>query len=141
MPNAECTRIRSSRARTIMSCCMAMRVRIDPARFTADDLEAALAALRDGGVVAYPTDTLYGLAADPRRSDAVRRVFALKGRPDAAALTLIAADLAQAREAAVLSPEAERLAARWWPGPLTLILEARPVIAAECLAGGRTVGV
>ena len=55
--------------------------------------------LRDGLVVAYPTDTLYGLAVDPRNAEAVRRLFALKGRAETSALPLIAADLAQARAA------------------------------------------
>lgn len=97
--------------------------------------------IRDGLVVAYPTDTLYGLAVDPRNAPAVRRLFDLKGRPEASALTLIAADVAQVRMAATMTAAAERLAAQWWPGPLTVVLDAVPVLAAEMLAGGRTVGI
>ena len=97
--------------------------------------------IHGGLVVAYPTDTLYGLAVDPRNAGAVRRLFALKGRPETSALTLIAADLAQVRAAGDMTVAAERLAAAWWPGPLTIVVRARSAIAAETLAGGRTVGI
>ena len=97
--------------------------------------------IRDGLVVAYPTDTLYGLAVDPRNAVAVRRLFELKGRPETSALTLIAADAAQARLAGEMTADADRLAARWWPGPLTIVVRARPGLAMETLAGGLTVGV
>ena len=60
--------------------------------------------LRDGRVVAYPTDTLYGLAVDPRNVVAVARLFELKGRAETTALTLIAADLAQAEAAGDFNP-------------------------------------
>ena len=66
---------------------MADRITIDPAHFDPGVLDKAVDVLRGGGVVAYPTDTLYGLAADPRSADAVTRVFALKGRPETSALT------------------------------------------------------
>jgi L-threonylcarbamoyladenylate synthase len=94
-----------------------------------------------GLVVAYPTDTLYGLAVDPRDADAVKRLYALKGRAETAALTLIAADMAQVRAAGEMTSAAERLAARWWPGPLTIVVGARPVLARDVLAGGTTVGI
>jgi L-threonylcarbamoyladenylate synthase len=97
--------------------------------------------LRDGRVVAYPTDTLYGLAVDPRNVVAVRRLFELKGRAETSALTLIAADLAQAEAAGDFNPLASRLAAQWWPGPLTIVVTARSIIARETLAGGTTVGI
>jgi len=97
--------------------------------------------IRDGLVVAYPTDTLYGLAVDPRNPEAVRRLYELKGRAEGSALTLIAADVAQARTAGDMMPDAERLAARWWPGPVTIVIRARPILAREMLGGGVTVGV
>jgi L-threonylcarbamoyladenylate synthase len=97
--------------------------------------------IREGLVVAYPTDTLYGLAVDPREADAVRRLYELKGRAEGSALTLIAADAAHARAAGDLTAPAERLAARWWPGPLTIVVRARPILARESLGGGRTVGL
>jgi L-threonylcarbamoyladenylate synthase len=120
---------------------MALRLRVNPREPDPAVVRQAAEMIRQGLIVAYPTDTLYGLGADPRNATAVRRLFDLKGRPEASALTLIAADVAQVREAAEMTVAAERLAARWWPGPLTVVLEAAPVLAAECLAGGRTVGI
>lgn len=97
--------------------------------------------IRRGLVVAYPTDTLYGLAVDPRNADAVKRLYALKGRAETSALTLIAEDLRQVQDAGVLTEPARRLAARWWPGPLTVVLPAGPAVTREALAGGNTVGI
>jgi len=97
--------------------------------------------IRRGLVVAYPTDTLYGLAVDPRDAGAVKRLFELKGRPETSALTLIAADLAHVRAAGEMTTAAERLAERWWPGPLTIVVRARAILAREMLAGGETVGI
>lgn len=97
--------------------------------------------IREGLVVAYPTDTLYGLAVDPRNANAVRRLYELKGRPEGSALTLIAADVAHARAAGEMTPHAERLAAQWWPGPLTIVVRARPILACAMLGGGDTAGI
>jgi L-threonylcarbamoyladenylate synthase len=88
----------------------------------------ALAAerLRAGGVVAFPTETVYGLGADARNEDAVRQVFAIKGRPANHPLIVHLADASQAAAWAREIPEAaRRLMARFWPGPLTLVLPAR----------------
>ena len=97
--------------------------------------------IRNGLVVAYPTDTLYGLAVDPRDAEAVRRLFALKGRPETSALTLIASGNDQVTACAELSELAARLATQFWPGPLTIVMRAKPTIAVEALAGGETVGI
>jgi L-threonylcarbamoyladenylate synthase len=104
-------------------------------------IRQAAQTIRDGGIVAYPTDTLYGLAVDPRNADAVQRLYALKGRPESSALTLIAADVAQARLAAQFTDLAETLARAWWPGPLTIVMHADRALSSLALAGGRTVGV
>jgi L-threonylcarbamoyladenylate synthase len=83
----------------------------------------AAAAIRAGGIVALPTDTLYGLAADPFNAETVHRLFKLKGRTAQHALPLIAFDTAQiARQLGPLAPAAQRLADRFWPGPLTLLV-------------------
>jgi len=107
----------------------------------ASALREAAQLLRHGRVVAYPTDTLYGLAVDPRNSDAVRRLFELKERAETSALTLIAADSVQAKDAGKFNALASRLAARWWPGPVTIVVTARQIVAREALAGGTTVGI
>ena len=109
------------------------------------DVEAiarAAAVIRCGGVVAYPTDTLYGLAADPTSPLAVSRLFALKGRPASSAIPLIAADELQvASWAGQLSETAHALARQWWPGPLSLVLPALPGLCEQLLAGGDSVAV
>jgi L-threonylcarbamoyladenylate synthase len=92
-------------------------------------LAIAVGVLARGGLVVFPTDTLYGLAVDPRNRDAVARVYEVKRRMPTQALPLIAADLRQVESAAVsLSPETRRLASHFWPGPLTLIVDAMPSI-------------
>jgi L-threonylcarbamoyladenylate synthase len=99
------------------------------------------AILKGGGVVAFPTDTLYGLAADPRRDDALERLFAVKAREAGVAVPLIAADLAQAQELGTFDDLALRLARAFWPGPLTIVVPASPAIARRALGGGHTVGI
>jgi L-threonylcarbamoyladenylate synthase len=88
-------------------------------------LMPAVDALHAGGVVAFPTETFYGLAVDPRSADAVAKVFALKRRPPDQPLPLIASDVEQVAEhVGTLTPLARRLAAHLWPGALTLIIPA-----------------
>jgi L-threonylcarbamoyladenylate synthase len=106
-----------------------------------DVLREAAAALAQGLIVAYPTDTFYGLAADPRRADGVARVFAVKGRGAEAALPLVAADLDQASRAGRLTPLAVRLARLFWPGPLTLVIDAHPGLDPRVRGGATTVAV
>jgi L-threonylcarbamoyladenylate synthase len=101
----------------------------------------ALDVLREGGIVAYPTDTFYGLAVDPRNDTAVARLFDAKGRSESVAIPLIAATLEQAEEAAIFSEAERRLARAFWPGPLTLVARARPAIATGLLASGDTIAV
>ena len=107
-----------------------------------DAVRRAARLLAEGGIVAYPTDTLYGLAVDPRRADAVERLFGAKGRPAAMAVPLIAADSEQiARHAGRLTPLARTLAGHFWPGPLTLVVAASAALTPRLLAGGATVAV
>lgn len=101
----------------------------------------AAAVLRSGGVVAYPTDTFYGLAADPRNDAAVSRIYEIKGRPAASAMPLIAGSRDQAAQAAGFDAVADRLASAFWPGPLTIVLPALPGLAAPVLGGGTTVAI
>jgi L-threonylcarbamoyladenylate synthase len=83
---------------------------------------AAARTLAEGGLVAFPTETVYGLGADARNGRAVARLFAAKGRPKFNPLISHVADLAAARRLARFAPAAERLAGAFWPGPLTLVL-------------------
>jgi len=100
-------------------------LRVSPSMVGADDLVPAVSALDKGGVVAFPTETFYGLAVDPRSAVAVKKVFELKRRAPDQPLPLIACDIDQVvSHVGTLTPLAARLAARGWPGPLTLIIPA-----------------
>jgi L-threonylcarbamoyladenylate synthase len=90
----------------------------------AADMEAAVAALKRGGLVIMPTETVYGLAADAGEPRAVAAVYAAKGRPAFNPLIAHVADVATAQRIARFDERAERLAAAFWPGPLTLVLPA-----------------
>ena len=110
--------------------CPVRRVFVDPGSPQRDAIQEAAKWILSGGVVALPTDTLYGLAADPFSPDAVARVFRVKGRAAERALPLIAADAQQvAAHLGTLSATAARLAERFWPGPLTLLVAAPRALA------------
>lgn len=97
--------------------------------------------LRLGGVVAYPTDTLYGLAVDPRSRAALGNLFEVKGRDARAAIPLIAADAEQADQVGRLGRVERQLAQVFWPGPLTLVVPATAAVEPALLGGGDTVAV
>jgi len=107
------------------------------------DVSPFAARLRAGEVVAFPTETVYGLGADATSSDAVLRIYETKGRPRFNPLIVHVADLDMARRLVVFSPLAETLAAAFWPGPLTLVLPRRPDSGLSDIvsAGLDTVGV
>ena len=107
------------------------------------DIPEAARALREGALVAFPTETVYGLGADATSPEAVARIFAAKGRPSFNPLIAHVATLAQARREGVFTSDAEALAARFWPGPLTLVL-ARNGLGTVCdlaCAGLASVGL
>jgi L-threonylcarbamoyladenylate synthase len=119
-----------------------IRLTIDPDSPDPAAIGRAADVIRSGGLVAIPTDTLYGLAADPFDVQAVARVFQAKGRPNELALPLIAADLEQVQQRiGALPPSAIRLAGQFWPGPLTLVVSAPQTLAAGVAAANHTVGV
>jgi len=98
--------------------------------------------LRAGEVVALPTETVYGLAANALEAKAVAKIFVLKGRPAHNPIIVHVASLAMARQCVTDWPAAaEQLAKSFWPGPLTVVLPKSPAIPALVTAGGATVGV
>lgn len=102
----------------------------------------AVAILRGGGLLAIPTETVYGLAADARDADAVARIFALKGRPADHPLIVHIASADRLDDWAVTIPEAaHKLAAAFWPGPLTLILKKHVDLPDAVTGGQDTVGL
>lgn len=105
-------------------------------------LAAAAALLCAGGLVAFPTETVYGLGADALSAAAVARIFAAKGRPSSDPLIVHVAELADLpRVTSTLSAAAQQLAAAFWPGPLTLILPRGPAVPLAVSAGRATVAV
>jgi L-threonylcarbamoyladenylate synthase len=105
-------------------------------------LAEALTVLRRGGVVAYPTDTVYGLAVDARRPDAIARLYDAKGRPESKALPVIIGALPQLAAVVTAVPAlAERLIAAFWPGPLTLLLPPHPHVPSALLGDSDRIGV
>ncbi|MDQ7815230.1 MAG: L-threonylcarbamoyladenylate synthase [Patescibacteria group bacterium] len=86
-------------------------------------LEKAIEVLKSGGVIAYPTETTYGLGCDPRNHAALDRIYRLKERDNGKALPLIACSMEQVEKLFKLTPKAKELAEEYWPGPLTLLLE------------------
>lgn len=105
-------------------------------------VERAATLLRAGEVVAVPTETVYGLAANARNERAVQRIFAIKGRPASNPLIVHVANLAMAQRCVRSWPEsAQKLAGAFWPGPLTLVLPKTAEIPDAVTAGGPTVAV
>jgi L-threonylcarbamoyladenylate synthase len=118
-------------------------LRVDPASPERDTMGLVEQALAEGRLVAYPTDTFYGLGANPCSVDAVEAIFRAKGRNADAPLPLIASDLRRL-EAVIgpLSSVARRLAQAFWPGPLTLVVPlGRASLAPAVTAGSETVAV
>ena len=102
----------------------------------------AVELLRAGDVVAFPTETVYGLGADAANTDAVAKIYALKGRPTAHPVIVHLADAARLDEWAVgVSEEARQLAHAFWPGPLTLVLKRAPHVSDAVTGGQDTVGL
>jgi L-threonylcarbamoyladenylate synthase len=117
-------------------------VAIDPATPHGPALDEAVAVLRGGGLVAFPTETFYGLGAAARQAAAVRRIFQVKGRPEGKPLLVLVDSIAMVETVALEIPARGReLMARHWPGALTLVLRARPEVPDEVTAGSGTVGV
>ena len=105
-------------------------------------LSAAAEILRHGGLVAVPTETVYGLAANGMDPAAVARIYQVKGRPEAKPLSLMVRDASAMARCCVDVPQAAyALADRFWPGPLTIVLRAGDAVPELVRAGGETVGL
>ncbi len=102
-------------------------VRVDARAPEPEVLRGPAKTLRDGGLVVFPTETVYGLGANAMREDAVRAIFAAKGRPATNPLIVHVTSVDAARALVSRWPEqAEQLASAFWPGPLTLVLPKHP---------------
>jgi L-threonylcarbamoyladenylate synthase len=120
-----------------------MRVRtIDPAHIDQAVIAEAAAVITRGGLVAFPTETVYGLGSDATNAIAVQKIFTAKGRPGYNPLIVHVADVNGAMACVSTWPDAaDTLASRFWPGPLTIVLPKRQEIPDIVTAGLKTVGV
>lgn len=117
-------------------------IRIDPAHPDSSALAQAGEVLRRGGLVAFPTETVYGLGANALDPAAVARIFTAKGRPPNNPLIVHVVDRRQAKQLAAEWPDiAGRLSERFWPGPLSLVLAKVPEVPEVVTAGGDTVAL
>jgi L-threonylcarbamoyladenylate synthase len=115
---------------------------IDPLNPAPDVLARAATALRQGKVVAYPTETLYGLGVDPFHEEALERLYRLKNRPSTRPVSILVRDVAMLNEVALDLPgSAIRLIEAFLPGPLTLVLPARPHLPQRLTADTGKIGV
>jgi L-threonylcarbamoyladenylate synthase len=106
------------------------------------NLEQAIAKLKNGEVVAIPTETVYGLAADASNDDALHQIYAIKQRPADNPLIVHIADISQVNNwASEFSPLAQKLAKAFWPGPFTLVLPAKPHVSSIVRGGQPTVAL
>jgi L-threonylcarbamoyladenylate synthase len=107
-----------------------------------EEIEKAAEIIRSGGLVVFPTETVYGLGANALDASAVRKIYELKGRPANSPLIVHVASADEARELAAEWPgAAERLAREYWPGPLTLVLPKKDIVPDQVTAGLPTVGL
>ena len=107
-----------------------------------EELKEASAVIRSGGLVAFPTETVYGLGGDATNPEASRKIYAAKGRPSDNPLIVHIADFSQLRNIVAEVPqEAEKLAKAFWPGPLTMILRKNDVVPYETTGGLDTVAI
>ncbi|HEX5735743.1 MAG TPA: L-threonylcarbamoyladenylate synthase [Blastocatellia bacterium] len=121
---------------------MTQVIQIDPARIDSRAIEQAARIIRGGGLVAFPTETVYGLGADATSERAVQRIFEAKRRPADNPLIAHVSDREMLdRVASGIGTTAERLIERFWPGPLTIVLKRKPILAESVSAGLDTVAV
>jgi L-threonylcarbamoyladenylate synthase len=106
-----------------------------------DVIAEAAATIRAGGLVIYPTETVYGLGADACSDEAVAKVFAAKARPIEAPISVAVSSLEMAREFTRITPKAELVFKKFLPGPLTVVLKAKPKISQLLTAGTGKLGV
>ncbi|MEK8035616.1 MAG: L-threonylcarbamoyladenylate synthase [candidate division NC10 bacterium] len=115
---------------------------VDPRQPVAAALDEAASVLKSGGLVAFPTESFYGLGADALNAAAVERVFRIKGRPECKPLLVLVDGIERVEALCVeISEGARALMARHWPGPLTLVLRAAPGVPLSVTAGTGTLGV
>jgi L-threonylcarbamoyladenylate synthase len=105
------------------------------------DIENVVKIIKSGGLAVYPTDTLYGLAADPFNDSAVKKVFISKNRPFDMPLSIAVSDVRMIESVAVLNDAARKLISRFLPGPLTILLTKKPSVSDLLTSGDSQLGI
>jgi L-threonylcarbamoyladenylate synthase len=117
-------------------------LKINPRNPEKEKIKIATSIFRRGGLVAFPTDTVYGLGADARNLLAVKKIFAVKNRPRANPLPILIAKKSDLKKYTLRAPaKIKKLTDKFWPGPLTLALQKKKIISDVVTAGKKTVGV
>jgi L-threonylcarbamoyladenylate synthase len=117
-------------------------IKIDPDRPEPDRIDEAVAILKSGGVIAFPTETFYGLGADARNEAAIDKIFGIKGRDFSNPILVVIGDVTHLDTFAEDIPtEARKLMNRFWPGPLTIIFNAARVVSPKLTAGSGKIGI
>lgn len=121
---------------------MTTLITIDPRSPEPDKIAEAVAVLKGGGVIAYPTETFYGLGADARNEAAIEKIFAVKGRSfNNPVSVIISGENALPPLVADVPDGARRLMKRFWPGPLTIVFWAAPTVSVRLTAGTGKIGI
>ena len=115
-------------------------IKVNPKNPEPKLIEKAINILKKGGLVIYPTDTVYGLGCNPLNEDAVKRIYEVKERKDKP-LPILVSSIEAAKTIAYVDAKAERVIKHFWPGPLTIILRAKPIIPTIVTLGTGKVGV
>lgn len=117
-------------------------IKINPKQPQPAAIKEAERIIKAGGLVAYPTETFYGLAADALNPKAVKKIFKAKGRPEGKALIILISKIEELNKIArAVTPAAKLLIKKFWPGPLTLIFKKKAIVPQETSAGGHTIAV
>jgi L-threonylcarbamoyladenylate synthase len=117
-------------------------IKIDPDRPETEKIEQAVAILKSGGVIAFPTETFYGLGTDARDEAAIDKIFGIKGRDFKNPILVVIGDARQLDTfVAEIPAAAQTLIGRFWPGPLTLVFQAAPSVSPRLTAGTGKIGI
>ena len=117
-------------------------IKIDPGHPEPDRIDEAVAVLKNGGVIAFPTETFYGLGADARNEAAIDKIFGIKGRDFKNPILVVIGDRGHLDAFAADIPEKARaIMGRFWPGPLTIVFRAAPSVSPKLTAGSGKIGI
>jgi L-threonylcarbamoyladenylate synthase len=104
-------------------------------------IDKVVSHLKSGGIIAYPTETVWGLGVDISNNDALKKLFGLKGRDTTKAISVLVGNIYQAKELAEIDSKMEKLFSLFWPGPVTFVAKAKPGVPTEITGGSGFVGL